>query len=145
MKNCWAKLDSCFVSEDTAKLILRLVVGFLVLLHGIYKLTHPEVIAFIESLFANVHLPMFLAYLIYIGEIVAPIMVIVGFKTRFSARLIAFTLLVAILLAHIPQVFALGSTGGSAIELQLMYLVGAIVIAGIGSGKYALDAKCKKD
>lgn len=141
MQNCVSKLDSCFLSEDAAKLLLRLTVGILILLHGIFKITHPEAIGFIGGLFESFHLPAFLAYLVYLGEIIAPIMLIVGFKTRIAARLVAITLAVAIVLAHLPQVFTLGASGGSAIELQLMFLFGAVAIAGLGAGKYALDAK----
>ncbi len=136
---------SCYLSEDLAKLLLRLTVGGLVLLHGIFKLTHPEMLSFIGSAFQDSHLPASLAYLIYIGEILAPVMVIAGFKTRLGAKLIAFTLLVAILLVHLPQLFTLGQGGGSAIELQLMFLFGSLAIAGLGAGKYAVDAKCKRN
>lgn len=135
------KFDACFLSEDAAKLVLRVTVGFLVLLHGIYKIQNPGSIDFIGGLFQNLHLPAFLAYLIYIGEIVAPLMMIAGFMTRLGARLVAITLAVAIILAHAGDIFALTAMGGSAIELQLMFLVGAIAVAGLGAGKYSLDAK----
>lgn len=132
----------CYVSEDTAKLILRLTVGVLILLHGIYKITHPEMLDFIGGLFENYHLPTFLAYLVYIGEVIAPIMLIIGYQTRCAAKLVAINMVVAILLVHIGQIFTLAAQGGgSAIELQLMYLLGAIAIAGLGAGKYAMDKK----
>lgn len=133
--------DDCYVSEDLAKLLLRVAVGFLVLLHGIYKLQNPGSIDFIGGLFQNYHLPAFLAYLVYIGEVVAPIMVIIGLKTRLGAKLIAVTMVVAILLAHATDIFALTAMGGSAIELQLMFLIGAIAVSALGAGKYSLDAK----
>ena len=139
--NIIKKFDDCFLSEDAAKLALRVAVGFLILLHGVYKIQNPGALDFIGGLFASVHLPAFLAYLIYIGEIVAPIMVIVGFMTRLGARLIAITMVVAILLAHASQIFTLTAMGGSAIELQLMFLVGAVAVAGLGAGKYSMDAK----
>lgn len=139
--NAIKKFDSCFLSEDAAKLVLRVAVGFLILLHGIYKIQNPGTLDFIGGLFTSVHLPAFLAYLIYIGEIVAPIMVIAGFMTRLGARLIAITMVVAIFLAHASDIFALTAMGGSAIELQLMFLVGAVAVAGLGAGKYSMDAK----
>ncbi len=131
----------CCMSNDTAKLLLRLSVGILVLLHGIAKLMHPEMMGFIAGAFQSAHLPGFLAYLVYVGEIVAPIMVIVGYQTRLGAKLIAATLAIAILLVHLPQLFMLGQMGGSALEVQYMFLFGAIAIAGLGAGKYSLDAK----
>ncbi len=65
-------------------------------------------------------------------------MLIVGYRTKLASALIAFTLFVAIVLAHMGQVFTLGEGGGWAIELQALYLFGAIVIFGLGSGKYTL-------
>ncbi len=134
-------LDKIQMSEDTAKLILRLTIGGLVLLHGIFKLTHPEMLGFIGGMFSNLGLPAFFAYAIYIGEIVAPIMLIIGYKTKLASALIAFTLLVAILLVHVEQVFTLGQGGGWAIELQALYLFGALAIFGLGAGKYAVEKR----
>jgi putative oxidoreductase len=130
-------IERC-VSEDAAKLTLRLAVGILVLMHGIFKLQNPGAVDFIGGLFNNLGLPAFLAYLVYIGEVVAPIMLIVGFRVKLAAALVAITLAVAILLAHASQIFTLGTTGGSAIELQLMFLFGSIAIMGLGAGKYRL-------
>lgn len=131
------------MSEDTAKLLLRLVVGGTVLLHGIFKITHPEAIGFIGGLFATWHLPMFLAYLIYLGEVVAPLLVILGWYTKVGARLIAITMLIAIVLAHPGDILSLNDMGGWGIELQALMLFGAIAISGLGAGKYGLDAKRK--
>lgn len=129
------------VSEDAAKLILRLAIGILVLLHGIYKLQNPGAVDWIGGMLSSLHLPAVLAYLVYLGEIVAPIMLILGYRTKLAAALVAVTLVVAILLAHLPDMFTLGKGGGLAIELQLMYLLGAIVIMGLGAGKYGLEKR----
>ena len=127
------------ITEDSAKLILRLTIGVLVLLHGIAKLTNPEALGFIESLLSKKHLPEFLAYGVYIGEIVAPIMLIIGYRVRCAAGLIAFTLAMAIFLAHLSDIFSLAKMGGGyALELQALYLFGALAIYGLGAGKYVL-------
>ena len=129
------------ISEDAAKLILRLAVGGLVLFHGIAKIQNPEMIDFIQGLLAAKHLPGFIAYGIYIGEVVAPLMLIAGFRTRCAAKLVVFTLAMAIFLAHLDQVFTLAKMGGGyALELQALYLFGALAIVGLGSGKYAFKA-----
>jgi putative oxidoreductase len=127
------------ISKDTAKLILRLTIGILVLFHGIAKIQNPGSIDFIQGLLEAKHLPGFIAYGIYVGEVVAPLMLIVGFRTRFAAGVIAFTLLMAVFLAHLDQLFALAKMGGGyALELQALYFFGALAIIGLGSGKYAL-------
>ncbi|MEZ4194859.1 MAG: DoxX family protein [Candidatus Paceibacterota bacterium] len=130
------------LTDDCAKLILRLTVGILVLMHGIFKLQNPEAVDWISSLFSELGLPAFLAYLIYIGEVVAPVMLIVGYKTREAAQLVVVTLVVAIGLVHSSQIFSINEmTGGWAIELQGLYLFGALAIVGLGAGKYSVDAK----
>jgi putative oxidoreductase len=127
------------LSADHAKLILRLAVGVLVLLHGIYKLLNPGAMDFVGGAFASFGLPAALAYLVYIGEIFAPIMLIVGYQTRVASLLVAITIVVAVILVHIPQLFALSPMGGGyALELQTMYLAGALAIFGLGAGKYSL-------
>lgn len=127
------------LTEDCAKLLLRLTVGILVLFHGIFKIMNPGAIDFIGGLFNNFHLPAFLAYTVYIGEVVAPIMLIAGYRTKLAAGLISFTLLVAVILAHAGEIFSLGQTGGWAIELQAMFLFSALAIVGLGAGKYSVD------
>ncbi len=125
-------------TEDNAKLMLRLTVGVLILLHGIYKLQNPASVDFIGGLFATVGLPAALAYLVFIGQIVAPIMLIVGYQTRIAALLVAITMVVAILLVHTGELFSLTNMGGYALELQAMYLIGALTIFGLGAGKHRL-------
>ncbi len=127
------------MSEDVAKLILRLTVGGLVLLHGIFKITSPMAIGYISGLFEGVGLPAYLAHTVYIGEVIAPILLIVGYRTRIASALVVLTLSVVILLVHTDYLFTLNKTGGSAVEVQLFYLFGALAIFGLGAGKYSLD------
>ena len=129
------------ISEDTAKLILRLTLGILVLAHGVFKIMNPGAIDFIGSLFSSFHLPAFFAYAVYIGEVVAPIMLIIGYKTKLAAGLISFTLLVAIILAHTGDLMKLNAMGGWAIELQAMFLFIGLAIVGLGAGKCSIDKK----
>ncbi len=127
------------ITEDHAKLILRLAVGFLVLLHGIYKLQNPGAVDFVGGAFAAVGLPTALAYLVFIGEVIAPLMLIVGYQTRIAALLVGITMVVAILLVHTGDLFTLAEMGGGyALELQAMFLAGAVAIFGLGAGKYRL-------
>jgi putative oxidoreductase len=74
--------SSCINSEcnysDVAKLVLRFTVGFLLLFHGIAKINYG--VSFVEELLASKGLPTIIAYGAYIGEIVAPIMLIIGLK-----------------------------------------------------------------
>lgn len=133
-------IEKCLApSDDTGKLILRLTVAILVFFHGWAKILAPEQVDFIGGLISNMGLPAFIAYGVYIGEVVAPLAMIVGYRTRIAAAVVAFTMVVAILLAHMGDIFALTQFGGWAIELQMAYLMGAIAVFYLGAGKYAFS------
>jgi len=119
-------------AEDAGKLLLRATLGLLMLLHGIGKIrSGPGAVA---EMLVQHGLPGALAYGAYIGEVLAPALVIAGLWTRPAALLMAVNMIAAIALAHGEQIFALGKEGGWAIELQGLYLFGAIAIALLGAG-----------
>jgi len=124
---------------DTALLILRLVLGLLVLLHGLNKLPPPP--EFLVTAVSQRGLPGFVAYGVYLGEIVGPILIIVGIWTRFGALLIAVNMIVAILVAHAGDVVKLNEQGGYALELQAMYLFTAVALALTGAGRYSVGGR----
>ncbi len=125
--------------HDIGKLILRLVLGVSVLLHGIAKLTGG--IGFITSVVTKAGLPSFVAYGVYLGEVIAPLLVILGWYSRAGAVLIALNMVFAIALVHSGQLFALGQTGGWALELQGMFLFTAVAVALLGPGRFSLNAR----
>lgn len=122
--------------DDLGKLILRCSVAGLLLLHGIFKARIG--IGFVQQQVAESGLPSLLAYGVYLGEIVAPILVIVGFLTRPAALIIACDLLMAVVLARGAEVAKLNQGGGWAIELEMMFALGAVAIACLGAGRLAL-------
>jgi putative oxidoreductase len=124
-------------SEDLGKLLLRLSVGGMMLFHGISKLMHG--VDFVVKQFQEHGLPGALAYTAYLGEVVAPLLILVGFLTRPAALLVAITMTVAISLVHRGDVFKLGPAGGWALELQALYLLGALALCFLGAGKYSLS------
>lgn len=85
---------------------MRLILGILILLHGIAKLTHG--IEPIEGMVTGMGMPAFVAYGVYAGEIVGPLLLIVGFYARIGAALIAINMLIAIALAHTSELASLG-------------------------------------
>jgi putative oxidoreductase len=121
---------------DVAKLLLRLMLGVLILLHGISKIRGGP--GFILDIVDKAGLPEPFGYLVYVGEVVAPILVIVGIWTRLAALVIAINMIVAVLLVHVPQFFTLADTGGWALELQGLYVVVAVCIALLGAGRYSV-------
>lgn len=127
---------------DTGVLILRISIGFLMLLHGIAKL---KGLGFIVGFLDGKWLPSFLAYGVYVTEIIAPILILIGFRTRFASLVFAFGALIAILLAHSSDIFSLNDYGGWAIELIALYLFGAVSLFFMGAGKYAVSTNNKWD
>jgi putative oxidoreductase len=125
--------------EDTGKLILRLTVGVLMLLHGVAKLSGG--VGGIGGMLQSAGLPAALAYGAYIGEVLAPLLVIIGFYARIGALIMVVNMLFAIGLAHMKDIFLLTKTGGWAIELQAFFLFTALAVALIGPGRYAINRR----
>ena len=125
--------------QDSGKLVLRVVLGALILLHGIAKLKSG--LGPIEGMLAAHGLPVFLAYGSLVGEVLAPLMVLAGFHARIGAAIIAVNMLFAFGLAHAAQLGQLNEQGGWALELQGMYLFVAIAIVLLGPGRYAVNQR----
>jgi putative oxidoreductase len=122
--------------ENLGRLWLRVVLGGLLLFHGVDKVIHG--IAPIKRLLVMHHLPEFLAYGVYVGELLAPLFVIIGWKSRVWAGVIALNMLIAIYLTHSKSLWALGKHGEWVVELPVLYLAMAVAVMLLGSGKYAI-------
>jgi putative oxidoreductase len=128
-----------FSTDSLGKLVLRLTVGILLLFHGVHKLLTG--IGFIEQMVVAYHLPAMLAYGVYLGEILGPVLVILGVFSRGGAALIVINMIVAVLLAGMGQIFALGPMGGYALELEAFYLFGALAVMLLGAGSISLGGE----
>ncbi|WP_459209888.1 DoxX family protein [Aquimarina rhabdastrellae] len=122
---------------DLGILILRLTLGILMLFHGIAKLSSG--VSFIESTLEASGLPSFIAYGVYFGEVIAPVLLIIGYRTRIAALLLSFTMLFAMLMVHSAEIFTLSPHGGWAVELLGLFLFGGIALFYTGGGKYAFS------
>lgn len=122
--------------EDFGKLILRFAIGGMLLVHGVSKLQSG--IGFVEQMVAQAGLPHIVAYGVYVGEIVAPLLLIAGFLTRPAALIVAFDLAAAIFMARKGDIAEVGQGGGWAIEVEMLFLLGGIAIACLGAGRLAL-------
>lgn len=124
-------------SQDFGRLLLRVVLGVLVLLHGIAKLRHG--LGAIEGMVLAHGLPGFVAYGALVGEVLAPLLLLAGFYARVGALLVAVNMLFAFAMAHMGQLGQLNGQGGWALELQGMFLITAVAIALLGPGRYACN------
>lgn len=127
------------MNDDVGKLILRLALGILVLLHGIAKLKGG--IGFLAPMVTGLGLPAWFSYGVYLGEVLGPIMVILGLFTRIGAFFIFVNMLFAIFLVHMPELMTLGKQGGWALELQGMFLFTALAIMLMSPGRYAVTRR----
>lgn len=126
-------------ADDLGKLILRLFLGLMILLHGIHKLIHG--IDGIENLVQGVGLPAAFAYGVYVGEVVGPLLLMTGWLARIGAGLITINMIVAILLVHPHEILDLTANGGWALELQGMFLFTALALVLLGPGRYGIPSR----
>jgi len=125
--------------DDLGRLVLRVALGALIVLHGISKLRNG--LGPIEEMVTAHGMPSFVAYGVLVGEVVAPLMLLLGFYARIGGLLIAINMLFAIGLAHMSMLTQLNSEGGWALELQGMYLATALAITLLGPGRYAINQR----
>ena len=124
------------MADNLGKLLLRLMLGGMMLFHGIDKALHG--IVFIKGMMHTHGLPEALAYGVYVGEILAPLFLIIGWKSRIWAGVIAVNMVMAIYLTKLSALGKLGAHGAWAVEVPMFYLLSALALTLLGSGKYAI-------
>lgn len=122
---------------DGGKLVLRIGVGLVLFLHGLGKIETG--IAGTVGMVEGAGLPGWLAYGAYIGEFVAPLLIIVGKWSRPAGLVIAFNMLMTVLVAHRDIAFARNDYGGWQIELNALLMFGGIAVALLGAGRFSLS------
>ena len=125
-------------NDALGKLIIRLSLGVLILFHGVAKILHPDSLGVIRAMLEGANLPGELAYGVYVGEVIAPLMILVGIYCRLGGFVVVVNMLFAIWLAHSADIFSLSDHGGWALELQGFYLFSGLALIFLGSGRYAV-------
>lgn len=116
-----------FHHPRAAMVLLRVSLAVLMLFHGWAKITGG--IAGIESMVVKAGLPAFVAYGVYLGEVIAPLFLLVGLMVVPAALVIAGNMLFAFFLVHTSHFLQLSKSGGWALELQAFFFITAIVVA----------------
>lgn len=116
-----------FYHPHAAMVLLRITLAVLLLFHGWAKITHG--VAGIEGMLIKAGLPGFLAYGVFIGEVIAPLFLLVGLYVVPAALVVAINMVVALVLVHSTHFLQLSKSGGWALELQAFFLVTALVVA----------------
>ena len=125
------------MQEDIGKLVGRLSVGGLLLLHGVHKLLTG--IAPIKAMVVAHHLPDIVAYGVYLGEIVGPVLVILGLFSRLGGLLIVDQHDCRHRACRHGEPAKLNEFGGYALELETFYLLGGFSVALLGAGRIGLN------
>ncbi len=136
VKSLLIAVNKTLTHEDFGKLLLRLAVGGLMLFHGMHKLIGG--VDGISGMLVAKGLPGFIAYGVLIGEVVAPVLIVLGILTRPAALVLAFTMIVAWLMVGTGKTFALDAVGAWAIESLVYFFIGALAVAFLGAWRYAL-------
>jgi putative oxidoreductase len=123
-------------AENLGKLVLRVSLGALILFHGLAKVFGGP--TFITGLVAEAGLPPAFGYLVYVGEVIAPLLMIIGLWTRAAAAVIAINMVVAVVLVHTTEFFTLSKSGGWALELQGLFFFAAVAVTLLGAGRLSV-------
>tara|TARA_R110002020_G_scaffold25263_14_gene82450 strand:+ start:4046 stop:4423 length:378 start_codon:yes stop_codon:yes gene_type:complete len=120
-------------SYNLGLLLMRVGFGALMLTHGIPKLLKmlSGDFSFGDPIGIGEKATLILAVLC---EVLFPLLVIIGFKTRLSAIPVIITMAVAAFIVHAADPFGTK-------EMAILYLIGFTAIALLGAGKYSVDRK----
>jgi putative oxidoreductase len=132
------RADFLPTSSDLALLLLRVWLGAsLLMLHGIGKI--PRLMAD-EVRFASVAglSPTVSLALAVLGEVVAPVLLILGLGARWAAGLSAATMLGAFVVGH-----GMALSGERSGELPFIFLAGFLAVFIAGPGRFSIDGRAK--
>ena len=145
-------LNKLFQTDgDIAAFIARIVLGIVILPHGLQKLLGMfGGYGFSGTLnfFVSQGIPAAIAFLIIIGESFGSIGLILGFLSRLAAFGISLIMLGAIFLVHLPNGFFMnwvGNQKGEGYEYHILALGLALVVLIKGGGKWSVDGTLVKD
>lgn len=121
------KLNQFFDHPAAGVRLMRYTLALLMLLHGIAKVSSG--VTGIEGMLVGKGLPGFIAYGAYLGELVAPLLLLAGVLVVPAALVIAVNMVFAVGLAHLGHFFDLGKSGGWSLELQAFFFFTALAVA----------------
>lgn len=127
------------MDDDFGKLVLRIMTGALLLFHGVHKVL--DGIDPIKHMLAAQGLPDWLSYGVYLGEVLGPILVILGILSRVGGLLIVINMIVAVVLVVLNKegnLLALDPSGGYGMELEAFFLFSGLAVALLGAGRFSI-------
>ncbi|WP_370979478.1 DoxX family protein [Agaribacterium sp. ZY112] len=125
-----------FNKPDLACLLLRLALGLVLLAHSVYLKLFVFGLAGTAQFFTSIGLPYLLAYFVFFLELIAGLMLLVGYHSRLVALMVLPVLLGATW-AHWGSGWLFTNTGGGW-EYPLFLLFTSLAVVFLGGGRYAL-------
>jgi len=126
------------LDDQTGKFLLRVSLGLLLLPHGIAKLQGG--VNDVQRMVVAAGLPEPLGYAVFVGELLAPLMLLVGYHVRWAGLLVVLNMLAAIAIVHSHELLAFSRQGTLVLELQYFFLMSAVVVMFVGPGRWAIHA-----
>ena len=119
---------------DFGLLWLRVMLGLGAMYHGWSKLTGIGIVGFADKVVAQMGLPVSVAFSVLAigGELIGGFFIILGLWTRYAAAWGAMVWLTAFFLYHQLDPFRIK-------ELAAAYIVAAVAIVIMGSGRFSVD------
>jgi putative oxidoreductase len=126
-KNFWT-------NSDFGALVLRVTLGSVIFLHGFHKVMHGLGDATQNLMDGGI--PGQFMFFVYISEVLAPVLIVLGILTRLSSISIVITMIIVFYVLPFP--ITLDEHGALTIESQLFFMFLPIAIFFIGPGRYRL-------
>jgi putative oxidoreductase len=121
-----------------ALLLVRVVVGAALVLHGWPKIQKPT--SWMNAMGMRRTAPGFLQALAALAEVGGGAALVLGLLTPLAAFGVVCQMLGALLLVHLPNGDPFVAHGKPTYELALVYLVVALLFIAVGPGRFSLDA-----
>ena len=132
--------------NDSASLVLRLLLGIVFFPHGAQKVFGwfggHGFSGTMESFTVKMGIPAFLAFLAILAESGGAVALITGLLTRVAAFGIACNMVVAIFMVHLPNGFFMnwfGKQQGEGFEYHLLAIAIAVALMIKGGGRWSVD------
>src|SRR5512136_3015043 len=92
---------------------------------------------------AALGLPGWVAYGVYVGEVIAPLFLVLGLGARVAALVIAVNMVMAVILEAHRLALTINAGGGWGLELETFYFMSAVAIVFLGPGRFRLFGAVK--
>jgi len=124
------------LKPETGTFILRIALGSVLLAHSVYLKLIVFTLPGTAQFFSSIGLPGFLAYIVFLTEVIAGIALILGFKTRIFSALV-IPILLGATWVHFSNGWLFSNQGGGW-EFPFILSIMALAQIGLGDGKYSV-------